>query len=178
MACAGHRARRSSTSGGRTDRFPTASEDYTLLTKLGEGVTATVYLATCQPLRCTVAVKLLDLEAIEAAGGLVRIPPPPPSLLSLSLSLSHTHRRTQCSHLWDRQRFLEVSFSQGPSTFMDGHVQSHGVSQEWSAYQAERPWDLSWDAHLHHCGRQCPTTLDLECSGASAAALGRTSCHL
>jgi len=32
-----------------------------------------VYLALCKPLGRKVAVKLLDLEAIEIAGGLVRV---------------------------------------------------------------------------------------------------------
>lgn len=67
--------------GGGGGGFPTASADYALHGKLGEGVTATVYLATCKPLRRTVAVKLLDLEAIEAAGGLVRPPTSPPRML-------------------------------------------------------------------------------------------------
>lgn len=59
--------------GGRAPpRFPCSSADYTLLAELGLGVTATVYLALCKPLRRKVAVKLLDLEAIEQAGGLVR----------------------------------------------------------------------------------------------------------
>lgn len=74
--------------GGGGGGFPTASADYALHGKLGEGVTATVYLATCKPLRRTVAVKLLDLEAIEAAGGLVRRPIS--SFLAIPLSASPT----------------------------------------------------------------------------------------
>ena len=58
-------------SGRVTPRFPCASGDYALLAELGLGVTATVYLALCKTLRRKVAVKLLDLEAIEQAGGLV-----------------------------------------------------------------------------------------------------------
>lgn len=58
-------------SGRLGKRFPCASGDYQLLAELGLGVTATVYLALCKPLRRKVAVKLLDLEAIEQAGGLV-----------------------------------------------------------------------------------------------------------
>jgi hypothetical protein len=60
-----------SMSGRWPARFPCASGDYMLLAELGLGVTATVYLALCKPLRRKVAVKLLDLEAIEQAGGLV-----------------------------------------------------------------------------------------------------------
>lgn len=63
---------RSLSSGGRfPPRFPCTSSDYQLLVELGLGVTATVYLALCKPLRRKVAVKLMDLEAIEQAGGLV-----------------------------------------------------------------------------------------------------------
>jgi hypothetical protein len=62
-----------SMSGRLGNRFPCASGDYQLLAELGLGVTATVYLALCKPLRRKVAVKLLDLEAIEQAGGLVSI---------------------------------------------------------------------------------------------------------
>ena len=63
-----------SMSGRLGNRFPCASGDYQLLAELGLGVTATVYLALCKPLRRKVAVKLLDLEAIEQAGGLVSVP--------------------------------------------------------------------------------------------------------
>ena len=54
-------------------RVTCASSDYTLLAKVASGVTATLYLALCKSLQRKVAVKVLDLEAIEEAGGLVSL---------------------------------------------------------------------------------------------------------
>jgi serine/threonine protein kinase len=52
--------------------MPLRSSGYQLLEKLGEGVTAVVYLAKCHTTQSKVAVKLVDLQAMEAVGGLVR----------------------------------------------------------------------------------------------------------
>lgn len=51
----------------KKDVYSTNPDDYVLRTEIGRGAFATVYLATCVPLGKEVAIKILDLDQLDAS---------------------------------------------------------------------------------------------------------------
>eukprot|EP00475_Leptophrys_vorax_P026065 TRINITY_DN3652_c0_g1_i1.p1 TRINITY_DN3652_c0_g1~~TRINITY_DN3652_c0_g1_i1.p1 ORF type:complete len:422 (-),score=113.53 TRINITY_DN3652_c0_g1_i1:47-1276(-) len=100
----------STESKSNVPHYPTNSEEYILKAEIGKGAFATVYLATCTTLNSDVAIKILDLDELDANWEEVR------KEIAVMGMLNHPNVvRFLCSFVVEREIWLVMPLLAGGS---------------------------------------------------------------